>query len=571
MIADMVEFSRRMEQDEVGSADQVTRSIQLFRGLIGDYGGRVANMAGDGILALFDSAGQALRFAIQIQTEFRDQSVWGDGEPIQFRIGLNIGEVTFHESIAYGHCINVAARLQAMADPAASSSPARSARHGRRAGHVAAFGGPAAPEEYFRADRRVRGRAIGREAVAARRRAPRPPLAEPVRHPTIAVLPLTNLSGDPRNDHLCEGIAEDIIASLAPVPQPDGDRAALGVPVQPERQSRPEVQNRLGVRYILAEACAGRTSAFASPSSSSTRRTETALWSDRFNLELEDLFDLQDEIAGAVASRLSIQIDIAERRQESPHPRDMRAYGLVVRGRHLILKFTKEANWHARRLFEEAIEYRARIRPRAFSALSRTHNLDWRYAWSSTPQESLESAIVLARRAKEFDRLDAQRLRRARLRQALPQAARRSARRILRRPWRSTRTTATSSSNTPTRSSTPSSRSDRSSWCKRRCGSIPIILIGTSGTWRTSTMRWAASEDVVATVMRMHDPSEGQRLLAVNYSHLGMMREAQAAAREVIRLHPQFTIAQWRERPPYRDPLVLERYVEGLRKAGLPE
>ena len=117
MVADMVEFSRRMEQDQVGSADQVTRSIQLFRNLIGDYGGRVANITGDGILALFDSAGQALRFAIQIQTEFREQSVWGDGEPIEFRIGLNIGEVTLQESVAYGHCINVAARLQALADP----------------------------------------------------------------------------------------------------------------------------------------------------------------------------------------------------------------------------------------------------------------------------------------------------------------------------------------------------------------------------------------------------------------------------------------------------------------------
>src|SRR5271163_1597570 len=117
MVADMVEFSRRMEQDQVGSADQVTRSIQLFRGLIGDYGGHVANITGDGILALFDSADKTLQFAVQIQTEFRDQSVWGDGEPIQFRIGLNIGEVTIRETIAYGHCINVAARLQSIADP----------------------------------------------------------------------------------------------------------------------------------------------------------------------------------------------------------------------------------------------------------------------------------------------------------------------------------------------------------------------------------------------------------------------------------------------------------------------
>ena len=113
----MVGFSKHMEQDAVGSASQVARSIQLFRALIGDYGGQIANVAGDGILALFDRADKALQFAIQIQTEFRDQSVWGDGEPIEFRIGLSIGDVTIHGEIAYGHCINVAARLQAMAEP----------------------------------------------------------------------------------------------------------------------------------------------------------------------------------------------------------------------------------------------------------------------------------------------------------------------------------------------------------------------------------------------------------------------------------------------------------------------
>src|SRR5271156_5167186 len=117
LFADMVDFTKHMEQDAIGSASQVARSIQLFRALIGDYGGQIANVAGDGILALFDRADKALQFAIQIQTEFRDQSVWGDGEPIEFRIGLSIGEVTIRETIAYGHCINVAARVQSIADP----------------------------------------------------------------------------------------------------------------------------------------------------------------------------------------------------------------------------------------------------------------------------------------------------------------------------------------------------------------------------------------------------------------------------------------------------------------------
>ena len=78
-------------------------------------------------------------------------------------------------------------------------------------------------------------------------------------------------------------------------------------------------------------------------------------------------------------------------------------------------------------------------------------------------------------------------------------------------------------------------------------------------------------EDVIATVKRMHDASEGQRLLAANCAHLGMMKEAEHAAREVMRLHPQFTIGEWRVRVPHRDKASLERYCEGLRKAGLPD
>jgi adenylate cyclase len=81
----------------------------------------------------------------------------------------------------------------------------------------------------------------------------------------------------------------------------------------------------------------------------------------------------------------------------------------------------------------------------------------------------------------------------------------------------------------------------------------------------------AQPEQVIATIKKMQDPSEGFRLLAVNYAHLGSIEDAEASAREVMRLHPGFTIGEWSTRPPYRDKPVLERYVEGLRKAGLPD
>ena len=240
MVADMVEFSRRMEQDEVGSADQVTRSIQLFRNLIGDYGGRVANITGDGILALFDSAGQALRFAIQIQTEFREQSVWGDGEPIQFRIGLTIGEVTVHESVAYGHCINVAARLQALADPSSIlvSGAFRSAIGEVPGTSLRSLGQPhlkniSEPIEVFEVEHSG---------------------AKPIR--LVGALRESSAGGaGPASDHRGPGAGQSLRRSPQrpslrgnrgrhhrqphPIPQPDGDRAALGLPVQSQRPSRP--------------------------------------------------------------------------------------------------------------------------------------------------------------------------------------------------------------------------------------------------------------------------------------------------------------------------------------------
>src|SRR5215510_10238480 len=119
MCADMVGYSTRVEQDELRNSDLAQKSVELFRSLIGDYGGEVANVAGDGILALFDSAERALRFAVQMKTEFRDQAVWGDGDPILFRVGLNIGEVVVTQGNVHVHCVNVAARLQGIAEPGA--------------------------------------------------------------------------------------------------------------------------------------------------------------------------------------------------------------------------------------------------------------------------------------------------------------------------------------------------------------------------------------------------------------------------------------------------------------------
>ena len=385
----------------------------------------------------------------------------------------------------------------------------------------------------------------------------------------MAVLALANLSGDPRNDHLCYGIAEDIIASLSRFRNLMVIARRSSFLFNLKTNSPQEVQRRLGVRYILNGSLrrAGRRLRIAVELVDVA--SESVLWSDRSSVDVEDLFDLQEEVAGAVASRLSVQIDFAERRQELYYPRDMRAYGLVTRGQHLILRFRKEANLHARRLFDEALEIAPEY-SRAHSAMSRTHNLDWRYSWSDAPDDSLEAAIALARGAVALDQLDARGF-----------AELGNAELYKKQLDESLAAYAHALALNPNDSDIIAEYADALVYAGQPRRSVKLMEKAMRlNPYYPDWYLWYLADaynamgqpaDVVSTIQRMHDPSEGRRLLAANLAHLGMLDEARAHAREVLKLHPAFTLAQWRHRPPYRDETILERYVDGLRKAGLPD
>ncbi|MGH6892723.1 MAG: tetratricopeptide repeat protein, partial [Dongiaceae bacterium] len=396
-----------MEEDEARSSTEVTRSVELFKSLIGDYGGGIANITGDGILALFASADQALRFAVQIQAEFRDQAVWEDGDPIQFRVGLNIGEIIESQGVVQGHCVNVAARLQQIADPG-SIMVTRAVRDAVRDWSEVSLTSRGYPSlKNITEPTEVFSVSASGSSIPAHIELPRePPPAESGRHPSIAMLALQNLSGDPAMDHLCEGIVEDVIASLTRFRSLTVIARHSAFLFSLKASSAREIGDRLGVRYLLTGSLRRSDKSMRISVDLIDAKSEGVLWSDQFNIEIEQLFHLQNEITGAVASRLAVQIDFAERRHESYYPRDMRVFGLVLRGQQLILQYSRDANAHARRLFEEALAI-APDYARAYCALSRTHYLDWRYSLSPTPDESLDAAVDLARRAVQLDPLDA--------------------------------------------------------------------------------------------------------------------------------------------------------------------
>ncbi len=570
LFADMVGFSRRLEVDEIKNSLQTSRSINLFRSLIGDYGGSIANISGDGILALFSSADQAATFATEAMSEFRNQSVWSDGEPIEFRIGLNFGEVLHDNSNVLGHCVNIAARLQALAEPGCTLAAEAFCSALRNRNNISMR--PMGKKKLRNISEEIEVFAFDNLGLTRRGAAPalrNRTTLRPANQPSVAVLRLDNMSGDPANDHLCDGIVEDVIANLSRFRNLLVIARHSAFMFARQTHSAREIGSNLGVRYLLSGSLRRSGAGYRISVDLVDTETEATVWNDRFVFDIESIFDIQDEIAAGVASRLAVQIDLAQHQQEGRIPADMRAYGLTLRGQQLLLKFAKESNAHARRLFEEAIEF-APSYGRAYSGISRTHNLDWRYSWTPEPDASLEAAVEFARQAIQRDQMDARGF-----------AELGFAKLYQKRHAESLAEYTRALSLNPNDADIIAEYADALVYCEQPKKSVEMLeqamrLNPYYPDWYLWYLADAYNalglpEEVISTVQRMQNPDQGRRMLAANFAHIGNLEQARAEADLVMRLHPEFSISKWRERPPYRNLKVLNRYIEGLRKAGLPE
>ena len=285
MFADMVGYSRRMELDEARNATQAARSVDLFKGLISDYGGRVDTVAGDGVLALFDSAEQALRFALQIQNEFRKQAVWGDGEPIQFRIGISVGEVIENSGIVQGHCVNVAARLQQIGEPGSIvvTSEVRNAVRDQSGFSIRTLGRPSLknlsePIELFLIEGGARS-AIRAQETSLPERGFAPGARASRRSPCWR---LPTCPAIPANDYLCEGIVEDIIANLSQFRSLMVIARHSAFLFSLKGHGARAIGRRLGVRYLLGGSLRRSGKRMRIAVDLIDTETEGVLWSDQF-------------------------------------------------------------------------------------------------------------------------------------------------------------------------------------------------------------------------------------------------------------------------------------------------
>lgn len=571
--ADVQSFTELVGIDELLAVERVKAGISLLGDLVGVYGGRVADEIGDGIIAVFPSVHDALLFAVEVQRDFRRGDIWHVGDrPIRFRIGIHVGEVVRVGDKVHGYHVNVASRVEAAAMPGGICV----SEHAHRALPV-----DLRRQLYSLGQRALKNLPEPIEVFAVRLDEPEADLTPQVRRdrqsdramPTseikVAVMPIHYGGGLPSGRVLGDGFTGDIIVNLSRFREFAVIARESSFAFRKSDEDRSNVAARLGCRYLVTGNLQLADRQLRLQVQLQVGDSGKVLWSERFTGQLQEIFDFQDEVTAQIASRVAKQITAEERRQLGDAYRpELAAYGLILRGHDLSHRYKREANWHARRLFKHA----SNLDPaygRSYTGISRALNLAWRYRWDAEPERCLHDAIDMARLAIDYDGLDA----RAHAELGFAHLYRKEHEDAIGAYERALNLN-------PNDADIIAEHADALVYDGRPQDAIAKIeramqLNPIYPDWYLWNLADAYNamrqpEKVIETVRKMRDRSEGRRLLAANYAHLDMMKEAEDEARELMRAHPEFTVSAWARRPPYKDSDTLAHFMDGLHKAGLP-
>ncbi len=357
--ADVAGYSRLMSQDEIGTLRTLTAHREIMDRLIAEHSGRIANTAGDSVLAEFSSAVDAVQCAVAIQEAIRRLSEDTPEERrLQFRIGVHVGDVMIQGSDILGEGVNIAARLESLAEPGSVSISAATHAYVRR---VLAFDfDDLGPQEVKNIDEpvhvfRVRhpasrptGSAHGPEAAKAL------PVLD---KPSIAVLPFTNMSGDPEQDYFADGVVEDIITALSRVKWLFVIARNSTFIYKGRAVDVKQVGRELGVRYVLEGSIRRAGGRVRITGQLIEAATGAHLWANRFDGSMDNIFDFQDQITESVIGAIEPSLRRAEiERARRKRPNSLDAYDLYLRALPYAYANTPQDSEEALRLLLQALE-----------------------------------------------------------------------------------------------------------------------------------------------------------------------------------------------------------------------
>jgi adenylate cyclase len=602
--ADVEGYSRLMGDDEVATVRAITEYRGVIASAVTGHGGRVVDAPGDNVLAEFASVVDAVQCGVDIQRELESRNA---GLPpsrrMRFRIGINLGDVIVEGERLYGDGVNIAARLESLAegggiclsgtayDQIEGKLPFACEFRGEHAVKNIARPvrvyrlrldptGSAAPAKRGRA-RLIRGAAIalgilvllGAAGWSGWRwlRTPESaglPLPD---RPSVAVLPFTNLSQDPAQEYFSDGVTEDLITGLSKVSglfviARNSSFTYKGKPVKVG-----DVGRDLGVRYVLEGGVQRSGSRVRITAQLVDAATGYHIWAERYDREASDIFAVQDEVTQQIVRAMAVRLTEGERGRLGRVPTGvLEAYDLVLRGHEERNRTTREGNAEARRLFQKAIDldpgYAA-----AYLGLSWTYLQGWQLLWS-TDRESLERARALAEKASALNDnlvgtchvLGQVYLWMRQHDRAIEQAERGVAL-------------------APNDADGYETLAEILGWSGRAAESIVLIrramrlnphfefyYLWTLGHGYYLTERRQEALDTFAKLLQANPNFfPAYALRAVLFSELGRMHEAREAWSQTRKLIPSVSMDSLRERIPYKRPADLDRLLSGMHRAAM--
>ena len=614
--ADVKGYSRLMGADEEGTLRTLTAYREIMATFIQQHQGRVVNAPGDALLAEFESVVDAVKSAVEIQQELAKRNA---GLPtdrrMEYRIGINLGDIMVEGEAIYGDGINIAARMESLADgggicisgtvydhienklPLAYdylgeqtvkniAKPVRVYKVLTEPGAIVRVAG----------EKKVKPRRWQRTAlivvaililVAAaftiwkfyiRPTAPlevasKEKMAFPLPDkPSIAVLPFMNMSGDSELEHFSDGITEEIITALSKTPKlfviaRNSTFTYKGKPVRVK-----QVAEDLGVRYVLEGSVRKATDRLRITAQLIDALTGHHLWAERYDREPKDIFALQDEITLKILNSLHVKLSGGEQdRVYGKGTNNLEAYIKVLQGRDYFWRLNRESNILAKKLFEEAIDLDPKY-PAPYWLLGMTHIMDTWFDWGQSKEDSLLRAMELAQKTISLDDLDS------------------NAHGLLGAAYRMKGDHDKAIAEGKRAVELDPNSADAHVWlgialnyADRAEEAIPLFekairLNPFAHTWYFlhlgHSYRFLGRYDEAIAIYQKAIQLSPKNLVAhlgltSAYSLSGRDKEASAHATEILRISPEFSLDRFAEKLPFKNQAEKERYINALRKAGL--
>jgi adenylate cyclase len=564
--ADVKGYSRLMGEDEEATVRTLTAHRAVIATVVHKHGGRVVDSPGDNILAQFASVVDAVRVAVEIQEELKVRNAeLPENRRMRFRIGVNLGDVIHEEERIYGDGVNVAARVESLADPGGICIS--------RSAYDQVKNKLSLSYEYLgehsvkNITEPVRIYRIGMDAavteVSRELKLPE--------KPSIAVLPFVNMSGDPEQEYFSDGITEDLITDLSKISSLLVIARNSVFTYKGKAVKIGQVGRELGVLYVLEGSVRKVGNRVRITAQLVDANTEGHLWAERYDRDLEDIFGLQDEVTQKIVAALAVTLtEEEEDRLARKYTGNVEAYDCFLRGLEYQFHPTKEKNIQAQRMFEKAIELDSEFAA-AYAQLGRTHVRGYTHMWSQDPK-ALDRAFDLAQKARDLD-------------DSLPEAYFVFAQVYYyeRRHEQAIAELEKAITLSPNYADAVAELGDVLNFVGRPEEAIELIekalrFNPTPPSWYLDNLGRAylltkRYEEAVATFKRVINRNPDYWVsyvyLAASYADLGRQKEAQAVVAEVQRINPMLSLESCRQLEPFKEKAVLDRFIDALCRAGL--